>query len=150
MLFEAGGTTDMTRREWLARVPAAVAAKTGRAAEIPFERIDTHNHIHRSAPALVATMEKTGWRGLSICDSREGGDQVSVLPEMIAGTAKFHRESQGRWAWATTFDARDFEKPGFADRAIGGVQQGFVQEAIAVKIWKNVGMGIRSKSGEYL
>lgn len=131
-------------------VPAAATMKTGRAAEVPFERIDTHNHIHRSAPALIATMEKTGWRGLSICDSREVGDQVSVLPEMIAGTARFHRECQGRWAWATTFDARDFEKPGFADRAIGGLQQGFDQEAIAVKIWKNIGMGIRSKSGEYL
>jgi predicted TIM-barrel fold metal-dependent hydrolase len=140
----------MTRRELLAMVPAAATVKTCRAAEVPFERIDTHNHIHHSAPALIATMEKTGWRGLSICDSREVGDQVSVLPEMIAGTARFHRESQGRWAWATTFDARDFEKPGFADRAIGGLQQGFDQEAIAVKIWKNVGMGIRSKSGEYL
>jgi predicted TIM-barrel fold metal-dependent hydrolase len=140
----------MTRRELLAMVPAAAAVNTGRAAEVPFERIDAHNHIHRSAPALIAAMEKTGWRGLSICDSREVGDQASVLPEMIPGTARFHRESQGRWAWATTFDARDFEKPGFADRAIGGLQQGFVQEAIAVKIWKNIGMGIRSKSGEYL
>ncbi|HXB72557.1 MAG TPA: amidohydrolase family protein [Candidatus Acidoferrales bacterium] len=140
----------MTRRELLAMVPAAATVKTGRAAEVPFERIDTHNHIHRSAPALIASMEKTGWRGLSICDSREVGDQVSALPEMIQGTAGFHRESQGRWAWATTFDARDFEKPGFADRVIGGLQQGFAQEAIAVKIWKNIGMGIRSKSGEYL
>ena len=140
----------MTRRELLAIVPAAATVQTGRAAEVEFERIDTHNHIHRNAPALVAAMEKTGWRGLSICDSREVGDQVSVLPEMIAGTAKFHRESQGRWAWATTFDARGFEKPGFADQAIGGLQQGFAQEAIAVKIWKNIGMGIRSKSGEYL
>jgi predicted TIM-barrel fold metal-dependent hydrolase len=131
-------------------VPAAVAVKTARAADVSFERIDTHNHIHRSAPILIAAMAKAGWRGLSICDSREVGDQVSVLPEMIRGTAQFHRESQGRWAWATTFDARDFEKPGFADRAIAGLQQGFAQEAIAVKVWKNVGMGIRSKSGEYL
>src|ERR1041384_6546899 len=139
----------MTRRELLAMLPAAAAVRIGRA-QVGFERIDTHNHIHRSAPALIAAMEKTGWRGLSICDSREVGDQVSALPEMIAGTAKFHRESQGRWAWATTFDARDFEKAGFADRAIAGLQQGFAQEAIAVKIWKNVGMGIRGKSGEYL
>jgi len=140
----------MTRRELLALIPAAAVVNRGRAAEASFERIDTHNHIHRSAPALIAAMEKTGWRGLSICDSREVGDQVSVLPEMIAGTAAFHRESHGRWAWATTFDARDFEKPGFADRAIAGLQQNFAQEAIAVKVWKNVGMGIRSKSGEYL
>ena len=140
----------MTRREWLAMIPAAAAVRTGRAAEVPFDRIDTHNHIHRSAPVLVAAMAKTGWRGLSICDSREIGDQVSGLPEMIAGTVRFHRESKGRWAWATTFDARGFEKRDFAEQTIAGLQQGFEQEAIAVKIWKNVGMGIRGKSGEYL
>src|ERR1041384_1420529 len=139
----------MTRRELLAMLPAAAAVRIGRA-QVGFERIDTHNHIHRSAPALIAAMEKTGWRGLSICDSREVGDQKSILPEMIAGTAAFHRESHGRWAWATTFDARDFEKPDFAERAIAGLQRDFAQEAIAVKVWKNVGMGIRSKSGEYL
>src|SRR4051812_7369277 len=100
-----------TRRKFLAIVPLAAVARPGRAADASFERIDTHNHIHRTAPALIAAMERTGWRGLSICDSREIGDQPSVLPEMIAGTEKFHRESKGRWAWATTFDARPFEAP---------------------------------------
>ena len=118
--------------------PAAVTVNTGRSAEVPFERIDTHNHIHRSAPALVAAMERTAWRGLSICDSREVGDQKSFLPEMIPATAKFHRESQGRWAWATTFDARDFEKPGFADRAIGGLQR----EASSLDPFVNVRIGV--------
>src|SRR6476620_11001516 len=137
----------MTRRQWLALAAAAPAV---RAAEPSFERIDTHNHIHRSAPALIAAMERTGFRGLSICDSREIGDQPSVLPEMIFGTARFHRESKGRWAWATTFDPRGFEERSFADRVIAGLTENFRQEAIAVKIWKNVGMGIRSRSGEYL
>ena len=140
----------MTRREWIAGVPALAFLNAGRAAEVPFERIDTHNHVHRSAPALVSAMERTGWRALSICDSREVGDQPSALPEMIPGTARFHSESKKRWAWATTFDARGFEQAGFSDRVIAGLQQGFAQEAIAVKVWKNVGMGIRSASGAYL
>ena len=140
----------MTRREWMALVPAAMSVRTGRAADVSFERIDTHNHIHRNAPALVAAMERTGWRGLSICDSREVGDQVSVLPQMIPGTAQFHRDSNKRWAWATTFDPRGFEKPGFADGVIAGLDRDFAQEAIAVKIWKNVGMGIRAASGRYI
>src|SRR3712207_2032602 len=97
----------MTRRQLLTVLAASPAI--GRAAEPAFERIDTHNHIHRSAPKLIAAMEKTGWRGLSICDAREIGDQPSILPQMIPGTAAFHRESKGRWAWATTFDARPFE-----------------------------------------
>src|SRR5690242_19902186 len=105
----------MTRRDLLKLAPAAAVL---RGADVSYERIDTHNHIHRRAPALVAAMEKAGWRGLSICDSREIGDQPSGLAEMIAGTIDFHRASGGRWAWATTFDARGFEKRDFADRVI--------------------------------
>jgi predicted TIM-barrel fold metal-dependent hydrolase len=140
----------MTRRELLAALPAAALLKSARAAEVPYERIDTHNHIHRSAPNIVAAMEKTGWRGLSICDSRELDDQVSILPGMIPGTAAFHRESKGRWAWATTFDPRPFEQKDFAEKVIAGLRRDFDREAIAVKIWKNVGMAVRAKSGEYL
>jgi predicted TIM-barrel fold metal-dependent hydrolase len=141
---------NMTRRELLAMVPAWAARKAGAAAAVPFERIDTHTHIHRSAPAFIAAMQKAGWSGLSICDSRAVGDQASDLEEMVQGTAKAHRQSQGRLAWATTFDARGFEEPDFAGRVIAGLRQGYDQNAIGVKIWKNIGMGIRSRSGEYL
>jgi predicted TIM-barrel fold metal-dependent hydrolase len=136
----------ITRRQWLA---GACAATVSRAAA-DFECVDTHNHVHRSAPKLVAAMEKAGWRGLSICDAREIGDQPSVLPEMIPGTARFHRESKGRWAWATTFDARGFEQRDFPERTVAGLQEGFRDEAIAVKIWKNIGMGIKGASGNWI
>jgi predicted TIM-barrel fold metal-dependent hydrolase len=133
----------MTRRELLAAAAVGASAAS-------FERIDTHTHIHRHAPALLESLAKGGWRGLSICDSRAVGDQPSDLEEMIRGTAEANRQSNGRLTWATTFDAREFEKPDFTGRAIAGLQQGFKQGAIAAKIWKNIGMGIRSKSGEHL
>jgi hypothetical protein len=136
----------LNRRKFLV-IPLGAVLK---AAEPSFERIDTHNHIHRSAPELIESLEKGGWRGLSICDSREIGDQPSRLGEMIEGTIKIHRESKGRLAWATTFDARAFEHPEFASRVIAQLQKDFNQDAIAVKIWKNIGMAIRSNSGEYL
>ena len=136
----------MTRREWFATVTAASL----KAAEPDFERIDTHTHIHRNIPALLAAMEKSGWKALSICDSRETGDESSQLAEMIRGTAEAVRESRGRLAWAATFDARGFEDRDFAGRVNESLRQCFAQGAIGVKIWKNVGMGIRSKSGEYL
>jgi predicted TIM-barrel fold metal-dependent hydrolase len=61
-----------------------------------------------------------------------------------------HAESRGRIPWATTFDARLFETSGFAERVIANLQRDFKEEAVAVKIWKNVGLAIRSKSGKYL
>jgi hypothetical protein len=72
--------------------------------------------MHRSVPELVAALEQANWRCLTICDSRETGDQPSILDEMIRGTKVLHRESKGRIAWATTFDPRPFESPGFTDR----------------------------------
>ena len=138
-----------TRRAFLATMPAAVLAPL-RSAEPDFERIDTHTHIHRTIPALLAAMETAHWKALSICDSRELGDEPSTLPEMTRGTIEAVRQSRGRLAWAATFDARGFEDRDFAARVTESLRQCFAQGACAVKIWKNVGMGIRSKSGEYL
>jgi hypothetical protein len=138
----------MRRRDLLATF--CIAATRAKAAESPFECIDTHTHMHRDAPALVGALEQANWRCLSICDSREIGDQPSLLNEMIRGTKVLHASSHGRIAWATTFDARSFETPGFTDRVIAGLQNDFKQDAVGVKIWKNVGLAIRSKSGQFL
>jgi len=140
----------LTRRELLAYLPAVTSLRGGQSAAVPFERIDTHTHIHRNAPVLFDALEKRQWRCLSICVSRAIGDEQSDLEEMIRGSAEAHRVTRGRVAWATAFDARGFETREFADHAIAGVRRSFDQGAIAVKVWKNIGMGIRSKSGEYL
>jgi predicted TIM-barrel fold metal-dependent hydrolase len=140
----------MTRRELLASLTAAASLKGYQSPDRPFERIDTHTHIHRNAPALFTALEQRRWRCLSICVSRAIGSEPSELEEMIRGTAEIHRVTRGRIAWATAFDARGFENREFASQAIAGLRQSFAQGAIAVKIWKNIGMGIRSKSGQYL
>jgi hypothetical protein len=139
----------MTRREWLALVPAA--AVQGFAQDRPpFDRFDTHIHIHRPVPEFTSGMEKAGWRALSICVSRASGEEASILPEMLPGTAKAVQEGGGRLRWATTFDARSFENADFAERTIADLQHWFERGAIAVKVWKNIGMAIRGRSGEYL
>ena len=98
----------------------------------------------------MAAMERSGWKALSICDSRETGGEPSMLAEMTRGTADAVRESKGRLSWSATFDARGFEAPDFASSVISNLRQAFAQGAIGVKFWKNIGMGIRSKSGDYL
>ncbi len=140
----------MTRRELLASLAAVASLKGYQSSAPPFERIDTHTHIHRNAPALFSALRNDQWRCLSICVSRAIGGERSDLEEMIRGTIEVHRLTSGRIAWATAFDARGFESREFPSQAIAGLTQSFDQGAIAVKIWKNVGMGIRSKSGAYL
>jgi predicted TIM-barrel fold metal-dependent hydrolase len=136
----------VTRRELLALIPAYAAT----AAEPSFDRIDCHMHLNRAAPVFVKSMEQARWRALSICVSRAVGDQPNDVDEQLSGTAELHRASNGRIAWAASFDPRSFESPDFAARTITGLQQHFNNGAIAVKIWKSIGMAIRAKSGQYL
>jgi predicted TIM-barrel fold metal-dependent hydrolase len=78
------------------------------------------------------------------------GDEPSTIGDLIAKTAELHRATKGRVAWASSFDARGFEGRDFASRVTASLAETFDQGAVAVKIWKNIGMGIRSKSGEYV
>ena len=140
-----------TRREFLRSTSAAALLAGIRAEEVPdFPRFDTHVHIHRDAPALLSALEKSGWRGLDIVVCPAAGDEPFDLEEKLQATLKVTRESGGTLAWASTFDARGFENPDFAERTIERLRRSFDDEAVAVKIWKNIGMAIKAKSGAYL
>ena len=142
----------LTRRDLLRILPASALLATARAADdVPWERIDTHIHIHRDAPALIDAIKASRWRGLDIvvCPASIE-DEPSDLEEKLRATAKVARDSGGALAWASTFDARGFEAPGFSDRTAARLRRTFDDGAIGVKIWKNIGMSIKAKSGAYL
>jgi predicted TIM-barrel fold metal-dependent hydrolase len=131
--------------------PAAALLAVTRAAEgADFPRVDTHVHIHRDAPALLSALERSRWRGLDIVVCPAVGDEPFNLEEKLRATLKVARDSGGTLAWASTFDAREFERPDFAGRTIERLRRSFDDGAIAVKIWKNVGMAIQARSGAYL
>jgi hypothetical protein len=102
------------------------------------------------APALFEAFERDHWRCLSICLSEPSGSEPSDIDEQLIRAAEVHRVTRGRVAWASSFDARGFESRDFAERVIAVLGRTFRDDALGVKIWKNIGMGIRAKSGEYL
>jgi predicted TIM-barrel fold metal-dependent hydrolase len=145
------GEAMLTRRDLLRLIPCGALAAAARAADGPeFGRIDTHIHIHRDAPALAAALKAANWRGLDIVVCPASGDEPFDLGEKLRATLRVQQNSAGALAWASTFDARGFEDPGFTDRTIGRLRQSFDDGAIGVKIWKNIGMAIKAKSGAYL
>jgi predicted TIM-barrel fold metal-dependent hydrolase len=141
----------LTRRDFLGAIPSAVLLTNARAGEAPaFDRIDTHIHIHRDAPSLSSAIKAANWRGLDIVVCPASGDEPFDLEEKLRATNKVSRDSGGSLAWASTFDARGFEEPNFAERTIARLRRSFEDGAIGVKIWKNIGMSIKAKSGAYL
>src|SRR5207245_2188155 len=63
---------------------------------------------------------------------------------------KLVRSTSGRAVWCTTFSPYDFESPHFSEKAIRQLNEDFAHGAVAVKIYKTIGMEIKTKSGKYL
>src|SRR6516162_2119025 len=131
----------LTRRDALRWIPCSALLAAARVEAAPaFERIDTHIHIHRDAPALLAALKAGNWRGLDIVVCPASGNEPFDLEEKLRSTLKVQQSGGDTLAWASTFDARGFEDPGFTDRTIARLRQSFDDGAVAVKIWKNIGM----------
>ena len=141
----------LTRRDVLKLLPLSLLARPSQAAEAEeFERIDSHIHIHRDAPAVFSSLKTSKWSGLDLVVCPTEKSEPYDLESRLDSTLKGSKASGGRLAWASTFDARGFEEPEFTERVIARLRKSFDDGAIGVKIWKNIGMAIRGKSGAYL
>jgi predicted TIM-barrel fold metal-dependent hydrolase len=58
--------------------------------------------------------------------------------------------TSGRAVLCTTFSPYEFEQPGFSERTIRQLDRDFADGAVAVKIYKTMGMEIKTKAGKYL
>lgn len=131
-------------------VSACSRADSSAAAAPPFTRIDAHAHVFAVAPELISMLERQHMRFMTICvvDKHDIGFEEAAFQN--ATGPQITAASRGMATWCATFDPLHWEDPGFADRVIKDLDKSFVDGAIAVKIYKTIGMELRSKSGEFL
>src|SRR4029077_3445229 len=110
-----------------------------------FNRFHCNVHWHEHCPLIIAGLEKSRWTALLVCLCGGVADEEYDMEALLDKTAKVHRESRGRLPWVAPCDARGGESPGFAERNIVMLNRAFKQDALGVKIWKNLGMAIKSK-----
>ncbi len=117
---------------------------------LDFERIDAHVHAFQPSPAYYRLLDQLHLRVINICvlDKYDPGFET-VAPQQ-AMARRVYRESRHKAAWCSTFDPGDWESPGFADATVRSLDESFRQGAVAVKIYKSVGMELKSRSGKYL
>ena len=113
--------------------------------------IDAHAHVFNTSPEFYPIFNRLNLRILNICvvDKHEKGFGDDAESQH-AKALEVRRASHGRAAFCSTFDPEDWEAPDFAARTIKLLDQTFAQGAVAVKIYKNIGMELKSKSGKYL
>ena len=112
--------------------------------------IDAHVHLYKNDPAFGALMERLNLRILDICVIDDRDPYAKGLEPQRGDVLKVVHSMAGRAALCTTFSPYGFEEPGFAERTIRQLDADFAQGAIAVKIYKVMGMEMKSKAGKYV
>jgi len=112
--------------------------------------IDAHVHLFNPDPAFVDLLKGLHLHVLDIVIVNDKDKfPVGIVPRLKFAWPVI-RAGEGRVQLCTSFDPFKYGAPTFAADAIKQMDQDFADGAIAVKIWKNVGMELKDAKGNWV
>ena len=111
------------------------------------EKFDSHIHLNTFETYYMEQAKEDNMRFLVIVDDRPFGLPMEEQQKIIVKQLKAFPD---QIAYATTFSVKNFDSEGFVDETIAYLKNSFANGAIAVKVWKNVGMDLRDKDGKFV
>ena len=112
--------------------------------------IDVHVHVFKTDPMFQAMLQSLNLTLMNILVMDDTLSYRKQLEPQIKDALSLVRSSNGHIAFCTTFDPYQFNRPTFAADSIKQLDRDFADGAVAVKIWKNVGMEIKSTDGKFI
>jgi predicted TIM-barrel fold metal-dependent hydrolase len=112
--------------------------------------IDAHTHVYQDSPLFAAMLKRYNLRVLDICVIDDRDPFFKGLEPQRSDALKVRAGTGGRAAFCTTFSPYGFEEPGFQQKAIRQLNHDFANGAVAVKIYKVMGMEMKNKAGKYV
>jgi predicted TIM-barrel fold metal-dependent hydrolase len=110
-------------------------------------KFDTHVHLNTDEDAFIKRAKEDNIRFLNIVNDRPFGitmeDQQKVALKQL-------KAFPNQMAYATTFSVKDFSDDNWQEKTINYLKNSIENGAIAVKIWKNIGMDLRDKDGNFV
>jgi predicted TIM-barrel fold metal-dependent hydrolase len=112
--------------------------------------IDTHAHTFKLDSSFYGMMDRLHLHILDICVATRDDPSFPNLTSKIKAAKSFVKDSNGRAVLCTTFDPFKFSEAAFAAQAIQEINSDFDDGAVAVKIWKNIGMELKDSKGAFV
>ena len=114
------------------------------------EPVDTHAHVFKVDSDFYGFLRRLHMHLVDIVVATKGEGDFHTLDTKIEAAQAFVKGSNGQAVLCTTFDPFKFSDPNFADDAVRQLNRDFARGAVAVKIWKNVGMELKDQSGHFV
>jgi predicted TIM-barrel fold metal-dependent hydrolase len=112
--------------------------------------IDVHVHVFKNDPAFQSMLERENLTLLNILVVDDTLPYRKELKPQVDDALKLIHSSKGHIALCTTFDPYRFNDSNFTSETVKQIDQDLAAGAIAVKIWKNVGMEIKNADGKFI
>ena len=107
--------------------------------------IDVHVHVFKTDPAFQNMLERLNLKVMDILVMDDTESYRKQLQPQVDQALELVRSSRGHVALCTTFDPYKLDSASFDADAIRQINLNFAQGAVAVKIWKNIGMEINGQ-----
>jgi hypothetical protein len=145
---------ELRMRIWGAMLLCGASALIGATApeagygEGDFARVakfDAHVHANVDDPRFLELARRDGFQVLAI-----NVDYPDFPPVPLQATIAhaMRKADPKRFQFATTFSMQGFGTPGWTERTIRAVDAAVASGAVAVKVWKNIGMVAKDAQGK--
>ena len=110
-------------------------------------KFDAHVHANTEDPALLSIAIRDGFELLSI---NVDYPDFPPLPDQARIAKALQSRDHVHFHYAATFSMTGFTQPGWAKQVNAGLSSAVADGAVAIKIWKNIGMVERYPDGRYV
>lgn len=111
------------------------------------EKFDTHVHINVLDSAFIKQAQADNFRLLTINVNTSYYPPITEQRDVALKLVKAYPD---RIAYLTSFTLDDWGTPKWLPQTLAYLKDSFDKGAIGVKIWKNIGMGLKDKNGKYV
>ena len=110
-------------------------------------KIDAHAHIielkQDSAELFISALDRHNMKWLDICTFLLGEGGEERYEQQVELAEKFHGSYPGHVSWTTGLSLEGWNSPGWLPKSLEAVRDGFSKGAVAVKVWKDIGMTLK-------
>jgi len=110
-------------------------------------KIDVHSHIFEDMPEFVDMMDRINLHIVNICVR---GTQPENLQPMEQMAESLHRKYPEHFSFASTFDLTRRDQADYTEQVCAWLDKSFTAGALMTKVWKEVGMEIKTPAGDYI
>ena len=112
-----------------------------------FPKIDSHVHLITSDNSFVELLKENNFKYMTLVTK---SDSHEVINMQFKFATDLHAEHPEEIAFATTFSMEGFGKEDWEENTIKWLQESFDNGAIAVKVWKDIGMTFRDQDSSFI